>query len=301
MEAGLDEHWVDGDPRWWPRSQTPGGGRRADTEVEPPESWVAWRRQRLQPPLPRFIHAPAWSVLLLVCSLFPLAFPGRTPDDQTVALVLFLGSFFILLIQPMLIANQQPDGSMIRWKLWLLFGDKAGLAVLAVTAGGGLLAFVAHIVVDVRLGWASYALFVLLWLHFLYRSANSLAPPSARWLAPIEVASQDLSECPEGWQRRSPFWKRGPIFVRKLGDGRQLELYGVSRAGADFFAFHLRHPSGLLHDPFANAEAVVTLRAGPLGVCGPRVAGLESELTAPPISVPEIDWPAVLVPPLEEE
>jgi hypothetical protein len=301
MEAELDSNWVEGDPLWWPRSKIPGGERKAVTEVDPPEAWAVWRRQRLKPPLPRFVLAPAWSLLFFVCSIIPLVFPGRTPDDQTVALVLFAGAFFLLLIQPMRIANQQPDGSMFRWKAWLMFGDRAGLGVLAVTAGGGLLTFAAHIVVDVRWGWASYALFFLLWLHILYRSANSLSPPSARWLARVEVASQDLSECPDGWQRKSHFWKRGPIFERKLAGGRRLELYGVSRAGADFIAFHLRHSSGLLHDPFANPEAVVTFHSGPLGACGPRLSGLQAELAAPPLEIPEMEWPESLIPPSEEE
>jgi hypothetical protein len=301
MEAKVDYHWVEGNPGWWPRSKIAGGERKGETEVEPPESWAVWRRQRLQPPLPRFVYAPAWSLFLLVASIIPLVFPGRTPDDQTVALVLFAGSFFLLLIQPMRIADQQPDGSMFRWMIWLLFGDRAGLGVFALTAGGGLVTFAAHIVVDVRWGWASYALFFLLWFHFLYRSANSLSPPVARWLARVEVASQDLSECPEGWQRKSQFWKRGPMFERRLPDGRRLELHGVSRAGADFIAFHLRHSSGLLHDPFANPEAVVSFRAGPLGVCGPRLSGLESELVAPPLEIAAMEWPASLIPPAEEE
>ena len=93
MEAALDEYWLSGDPAWRPLSKGESPSEWVDSEIDPNEEWSSWQRQRLQPMAARFVFGPAWSIGLLIASTFPLIFPGNTPDDQTVASLLFFSAF----------------------------------------------------------------------------------------------------------------------------------------------------------------------------------------------------------------
>ena len=290
MEASLDRYWLSGDPAWRPLSESKSPLDWVDAEIDPPKGWSSWRRQRLQPMASRFLFGPAWSIGLLIASTFPLIFPGNNFDDQTVASLLFFSSFLLLLISATRIASSMPDGDGVQLLKWLWFGG--GTANLTRTVGipilGGL-AFVAHIVIDARIGWISYTLFLALWYHITFRVANTLMPPSGRWIIPLEGDFDD-SGIDDSWQLVARGFRGGCLAVKQLSGGRKLELHGVNRGDEKFLALHFRHPSSLLFDPFVDAGKIGMIQNFSLGMCGPRLDGVLEELTKPPIDLVAGSW-----------
>jgi hypothetical protein len=249
----------------------------------------------------RFVLGPAWSLAFLVASTFPLLFPDNTPDDQTIASILFFMAFISLLLPAVRISSAMPDGDGMLMLKWIWFGDgsknltkSVGLSVL------GVVAFISHIVVDVRIGWISYALFLTLWFHLTWRIGTALIPASGRWLLPLGE-SYDGSKIPDTWVIESKKFRGGRLAFKDLSGGRKLELYGVNRSGDKFVAFHLRHPSSILFDPFVMVNEISSMSRGGLGYCGPRVEGLDSDLQQPPITIAASDWSARFFRPTEEE
>lgn len=299
MEAGLDHYWLSGEPGWWARSAEGISHAQFDNEVEPSKTWSGWRRQRMQPMGARFVLAPAWSLALLIVTAFPLLFPGNTPDDQSVASLFFLSSFALLLIQPVRIASATPDGDGMKMVTWLLFSGKGGLftVILAVI---GTITFVGHIVIDVRIGWISYALFLTLWYHLTARAGTALIPQSGRWLVPLS-GKWDGSAVREDWVVESTRFRNGVLATRKLSEGRRLEVSGVSRGGIRFIAFQLRHASSLLYDPFVDSSNVSKMGVGRLGLCSARLEGIEVHLDRPPVAVEAAEWDERFAAPAEEE
>jgi len=301
MEASKDEYWLSGDPSWRPMSEGKSPTDWVDSEIEPNEQWSSWQRQRLKPMASRFIYGPSWSIGLLVASTFPLIFPENTPDDQTVASVLFFSAFFVLLISATRIASMMPDGDGIQLLNWLWFGN--GYSNITKTVGipilGGL-TFVAHIVIDARIGWISYGLFLALWYHLTFRVANSLMPSSGRWLIPLNTVFDD-SKIDDSWQVVANGFRGGCLASKQLSEGRKLELHGVERGGEKFLALHFRHPSTLLFDPFVDASKIGKIENFGLGECGPLLEGISEELVKPPIALVGVSWPTRFNYPEEEE
>ena len=302
MEAALDEYWLSGDPAWRPLSKGESPSEWVDSEIDPNEEWSSWQRQRLQPMAARFVFGPAWSIGLLIASTFPLIFPGNTAvDDQTVASLLFFSAFILLLISATRIASSMPDGDGIQLLKWLWFGN--GSANLIKTVGipilGGL-AFVAHIMIDVRIGWISYGLFLALWYHITFRVANTLIPPSGRWLVPLNTEFDD-SRIDDSWQVVARGFRGGRLAFKQLSDGRKLELHGVNRGGEKFLALHFRHPSSILFDPFVDESKMGKIQNFGLGSCGPRLEGIQGELAKPPIDLVAGSWSSRFNYPEEEE
>ena len=309
MEASADRHWLRGDPAWWPLSRDADDAdalapRERSHEQPAPDEWVAqgWMRQRLRPGLPRLVFPASWSIGLLAMSTLPLVFPDNTPDDQMVSLALFLLGWLLLWSTPVKVANSQPDGRPGRVLLWLLFGG--GRSTLVRTwslALAGSALFVLHIIVDVRLGWLAYALFLLLWLDQLQRIAGLLAHPQNLWVLPVVAGELVTDSFGPGWVAEHPRFRRGPLAVRRLADGRRLELRGLTRSRSDFVAMQLRHSSGLLIDPFVDSDSVPRFDWLGLGGVDMRAEGLQSELRSPPPGLPATVWPARFLSPAEEE
>ena len=302
MEADLDQYWLSGEPRWWQRAEGQPESEWVSKEIEPNGTWNGWRRQRLQPMATRFLFAPAWSLAMLIASSFPLIFPDNTPDDQMVASILFFGSFILLMIQPFRIASVMPDGDGVAMLRWLWFGD--GFSNIAKTIGftilGGL-AFVGHIVIDARIGWIAYILFLMLWLHFTFRAGTAFMPPSGRWLIPLGDIQYNGSRVSDEWVLDRKRFFPGRLAFNHLSGGRRAELHGVKRGGEKFIAFHLRHPSSILYDPFIDAEKIGEIQCCGLGYCGPRLEEVRDVLAQPPITLPLRGWPEKFLMQDEEE
>ena len=303
----MDRHWLRGDPAWWPLSRDADDADGLAPEERPhetaaPSAWIGWKRLRLRPGLPRLVFPASWSIGLLALSTLPLVFPDNTPDDQTVSLALFLLGWLLLWMTPVKVANSQPDGRPGRVLLWLLFGG--GSSTLARTwalALAGLISFVLHILVDVRIGWLAYALFLLLWLDQLQRIAGLLAHPQNLWVLPVVAGELVTDSFGPEWVAEHPRFRRGPLAVRRLADGRRLELRGLTRSRCDFVAMQLRHPSGLLLDLFVDSDSVPGFNWLGLGGVDMRAEGLQAELLSPPPGLPATVWPARFVSPAEEE
>ena len=63
----LNQQWLEGDPSWWPKSK---GSLiiEHDHEIQPPDSWTSWRRQRLRPPGPSMLIPVAWTAFFLLAA-----------------------------------------------------------------------------------------------------------------------------------------------------------------------------------------------------------------------------------------
>ena len=307
MEASADRHWLRGDPAWWPLSRD---SDDADAlapvdrphETDAPSTWTSWKRLRLRPGLPRLVFPASWSIGLLALSTLPLIFPDNTPDDQMVALSLFLLGWLLLWMTPVRVANSQPDGRPGSVLPWLLFGGgNSTLTRTWMLALAGMVSFVLHIIVDVRLGWLAYALFLLLWLDQLQRIAGLLAHPQNLWVLPVAADELVTDSFGPGWVDVYPRFRRGPVAIHRLADGRRLELRGLTRSGADFVALQLRHPSGLLLDPFVDSDSVPEFNWLGLGGIDERAEGLDEELRSAPHGLSATSWPARFLSSAEEE
>ncbi len=302
MEASLDSNWLSGESEWWQHAEGQPESEWVSVEIEPDDDWNGWKRQRLKPMATRFVFAPSWSFALLIASTFPLIFPGKTPDDQMVASILFFSSFIVLMIQPIRIASAMPDGDGLTMLRWLWFGD--GFSNSSRTIGFsilGALSFLGHILIDVRIGWLAYFLFLMLWFHLTFRTATALMPPSGRWIIPLGDLKFDGSRVSKDWEldRKRFFLNRLASF--NLNDGRKVELHGVKRGDEKFIALHLRHPSSILYDPFVDVEKIGSISYCGLGYCGARLEGVIGVLEKPPISFSAGSWAEKYLSQNEEE
>ena len=246
MEASLDRYWLLGEPGWWnlgkemPPDFRPG-------ELAPPETWVSstprignlgWIRQRLRPLAWPLLRPMAWAPTFLVATAIPLAFSGRTPNDQAIALALFALTW-VLIVMPLILArNVQPTSS----------GTTLSLPVDWMSLGLGAALFPLHLLVDPRLGWASYAMFWIAYIRTVFMVQETMKTPPARFLLPIDT--EDWSgEMSESWEVLSEIWARREIARAPCGNGN-LVVSGVSRGEDDFLALTLVHKSGFVLDPF---------------------------------------------------
>ena len=283
MEATEDRFWLVGNPAWWKmgEGETPPALRGGETLL--PEAWANsgsgmanWSRQRLRPLAWGLLKPSAWAPFFLVSSSFPLAFPGKTPDDQAVASILFLVSWTLLIIPQMLERNSQPSsgGSLlslpIDWKLLL----------------AGIVIFPLHIEVDPRIGWISYSLFIASMVRSIRLMSESIAIPPARIVAPVNAKALDGFVIDGQWTVLSDRWRRGPIATLGTEKGSLL-ISGNSRSGFDFISLAYRHQTGFVQDCFFEGH--------------PESEALSEILSSPPILFEGAEWPSIFIPPVVEE
>ena len=282
MEATLDRHWLLGEPRWWNLSdEDPPDFRRG--ELAPPEDWLSttprignfgWCRQRLRPLAWALLRPMAWAPFFLAISAIPLAFPGRSPDDQALSLSFFLISWSLVILPILLARNSQPmsDNSLFSLPL-----DWASLSL-------AIIIFPFHSVYDSRIGWASYLLFWIAYIRTVQMVQKSMRVPPARFLIPI-LPEDWKGELPNHWQVLSPNWSRSEIAHAIFENGR-FSISGTSRNGQDFLSLAFIHNSGFVQDPFHESL-----------LCDPGL----SDFIQSPIPVLGKQWPSNLLPLGEEE
>ena len=246
MEARLDSDWLLGESRWWNLDgQDPPDFRKG--ELAPPAPWVSttprvgnfgWCRQRYRPLAWSILRPFAWAPLFLALSAIPIAFPGRTPDDQLVSLGFFSLCWSLVVIPLLMARNAQPMSGTGILSLPL---DWPSLA-LAITI------FPIHIFYDSRVGWASYVLFWFAYIRTVQLVQNSMRVTPARFLLPVNPEDWG-GGLPPPWEEHSANWARKAIASVKLDTGT-LVIAGASRSGQDFLALAFVHDSGFIQDPF---------------------------------------------------
>jgi hypothetical protein len=251
MQAAGDSDLLMGSPNWFPNSEK--APLHITGEVNPGENWDTisksssrrgWARQRLQPVGQKVLYPTAWAPFFLIASAVPLAFPGRTPDDQTVATILFLASW--LLLTPII---NQKDGLPNRFPSFPSKFHPFDITFIVL----GVLVFPLHIFIDSRIGWFSFLFFCIAHYKTIQNIVSAANRNSARWLLPIEVEDYSEDILSKGWRSISKRHKNGPLAIWE-GDlpNYTADIVGVTRGEVSFVAFNLKHKSGILHDPFSN-------------------------------------------------
>ena len=276
MKGTRDSEWMRGQALWYPASEsTP---EHLVGEENPGENWDiasssevgrGWMRQRLQPLGPRILYTTAWAPFFLIASAIPLAFPGRTPDDQLVAISLFSASWFLLLLGFRKLQDVLPNTVEGLLKKFYPFD-----IVLMLPAA---IVFLLHILIDSRLGWLSFLLFAFAQYRTIQNLISVAGENSARWLLPIN--SEDYSEAVlnDGWMGVSTNFRNGTL-ARWEGALPEYtaNLIGVTRGDSSFVAFTLMHRVGTIHDAFSDTF-----------VSDPRFASL---LYSPPLLIAGEAW-----------
>lgn len=276
MKGTRDSEWMRGQALWYPASEsTP---EHLVGEENPGENWDiasssevgrGWMRQRLQPLGPRILYTTAWAPFFLIASAIPLAFPGRTPDDQLVAISLFSASWFLLLLGFRKLQDVLPNTVEGLLKKFYPFD-----IVLMLPAA---IVFLLHILIDSRLGWLSFLLFAFAQYRTIQNLISVAGENSARWLLPIN--SEDYSEAVlnDGWMGVSNNFRNGTL-ARWEGALPEYtaNLIGVTRGDSSFVAFTLMHRVGTIHDAFSDTF-----------VSDPRFASL---LSSPPLLIAGEAW-----------
>ena len=268
MEASLDRNWLLGDPGWWNLQGEPAPDFMPG-ELAPPLEWVSttprvgnfgWCRQRLRPLAWPLLRPLAWAPFFLLLAIVPLAFPGRTPDDQVLSAIFFSVAWGLVFLPILFSRNSQPmsDNSLLSLPL-----DWNSLAVASIL-------FSLHILVDVRFGWLSYGIFWLAYIRTIQLVQAAMMTPPARFLLPVEP--EDWEGSLEGpWVVSSAKWSRNLIASADFSNGK-LTLTGSSRSGQDFLALAFIHKSGFVHDPFhersSDEPGLSELLSAPMPVIG---------------------------------
>ncbi|MDP6870617.1 MAG: hypothetical protein QGI73_00070 [Candidatus Thalassarchaeaceae archaeon] len=278
-----ERFWLLGNPSWWgiEGGALPPSLRKGELPL--PSEWGdaestrgRWQRQRLRPIAWGLLKPFAWAPFFLIACSFPLAFPGKTPDDQTVALTLFLISWSLLVIPLLMERNSQPSSGgtilslPIDWKL----------------LAAGTVVFPLHVELDPRLGWISYSFFVISMIRSFSMMSESFAIPPARFVAPVNRGELGGMEIDSQWTILSERWIRGPMAILATDNG-SLMISGGSRAGHDFVCLAYRHHTGFVQDCFFEGH--------------PESEALADALAKPPIQLNNVEWPSVFTLPCEEE
>ena len=94
--AAPSAHFLLGEANWVGNGRLPA---RLPHEIDAPEPWSQWRRQRLQPHLVNFLFPAAWSIFLLAAGGIPLllnAIGHGIGMELRLGLSLWIGAFFLL-------------------------------------------------------------------------------------------------------------------------------------------------------------------------------------------------------------
>ena len=279
MQATRDSDWLRGESSWYPASEStpahltgeesPGGNWELASTSEVGRGWM---RQRLKPLGPRILFTTAWAPFFLVAAAAPLAFPGRTSDDQMVAISLFLLSWLLLFISVMNLRDGLPnrvEGIMIKF-----YPFDIGLILIA------SLIFPLHVMLDSRIGWLSFILFAIAQYRTIQNIISAVGQNSARWLLPINPEDYSKEVLSEDWIGVSNNFRNGPL-AEWSGPlpNYAADLVGVTRGESCFVAFTLKHQhrGGALHDAFSDTF-----------VADSRFASL---LASPPLVIAGEAWP----------
>jgi len=277
VKGTRDSEWMRGQALWYPASEsTP---EHLVGEENPGENWDiasssevgrGWMRQRLQPLGPRILYTTAWAPFFLIASAIPLAFPGRTPDDQLVAISLFSASWFLLLLGFRKLQDVLPNTVEGLLKKFYPFD-----IVLMLPAA---IVFLLHILIDSRLGWLSFLLFAFAQYRTIQNLISVAGENSARWLLPINPEDYSEAVLNDGWMGVSTNFRNGTL-ARWEGALPEYtaNLIGVTRGDSSFVAFTLMHPVGTIHDAFSDTF-----------VSDHRFATL---LSSPPLLIAGEAWP----------
>ena len=266
-----------GQSLWYPASEsTP---EHLIGEENPSENWDlastsevgrGWMRQRLQPLGPRILYTTAWAPFFFIASAIPLAFPGRTPDDQLVAISLFSASWFLLLLG----FRKLQDGLPIPVEGLLKKFYPFDILLMLPAA----IFFLLHILIDSRLGWLSFLLFAIAQYRTIQNLISVAGENSARWLLPINPEDYSEAVLNDGWMGVSTNFRNGTL-ARWEGALPEYtaNLIGVTRGDSSFVAFTLMHRVGTIHDAFSDTF-----------VSDLRFASL---LSSPPLLIAGEAWP----------
>ncbi|MEC9120479.1 MAG: hypothetical protein VYC33_04050 [Candidatus Thermoplasmatota archaeon] len=276
MKGTRDSEWMRGQALWYPASEsTP---EHLVGEENPGENWDiasssevgrGWMRQRLQPLGPRILYTTAWAPFFFIASAIPLAFPGRTPDDQLVAISLFSASWFLLLLG----FRKLQDGLPIPVEGLLKKFYPFDIVLMLPAA----IFFLLHILIDSRFGWLSFLLFAFAQYRTIQNLISVAGENSARWLLPIIPEDYSEAVLNDGWMGVSTNFRNGTL-ARWEGALPEYtaNLIGVTRGDSRFVAFTLMHRVGTIHDAFSDTF-----------VSDPRFASL---LSSPPLLIAGEAW-----------
>ena len=300
--ARPQNHFLLGEAKWFGSDEIPA---RLPHEVDSPETWSEWKRQRLQPGLAQFLFPAAWSVFLLAAGFIPLclhALGHGVGMDIRLGLGLLVGSFLLLWFGSTLFSLKQIEGSPTKMLMWNLLRIESVLLCVLV-----------WVIDNEPVGYLSILALVIsipLWFSHLVRNATLLAWPMGRWLLPIAHVDVGLSTIDSDWVSESKRWARRPLARRNISSGvmgetrMELILFGVRHDNQDFLAIHLIHPSGVIIDPFVAptiGQSTVFSRLGPIFSDVPNVASIRDQMSSPPVSPVVAEWPSHLIQEWEEE
>ncbi len=300
--ARADKSFLLGEAGWFGSERLP---NRLPHEVEAPDGWDGWRRQRLKPELVRFLFPAAWSVFLLSAGLIPIylhAIGHGIGMDLQLSLGLFFGSFLLLWLGAFRISLNQTEGSPGKMLMWNLI--RIETVLLCVLIWVVYNQPVGHLPIMAML------ISIPLWLSYVVRIATLLAWPPGRWLIPIAHVDVGLSTIDSGWVSESKRWARRPLARRHIPSGDvgetsfELVLFGVREGNQDFIAIHFVHPSGSILDPFVGPSIghnMLFSRLGRTFADVPSVGSIRQQIGDPPVSPVVAEWPPNLVPISEEE
>ncbi len=268
MPEVADADWVHGRSEWWGSTAGRGPmkshgvfGKELDEgvektpvpekfhwEINPPPTWkladkrkggTGWMRQRFKPPARSILLPCSWSLFFLIATTIPLALPGRTPNDQATALILFFCTWGLIFIPAWMAQNEMPRGGG-----WLIGKNTLGYLCI-----GGII-FPLHIIINVKLGWVSFAFFCIAWYTQIRRFQEGFKAASNRWLLPFNPLEWEEDIINENWEIISIKWRNGPIAKHSIFPG--LELHGTHRGKDRFIALHYHGLEGWLNDPFTT-------------------------------------------------
>lgn len=300
--AGADKSFLLGEAGWFGSERLP---YRLPHEVEAPDAWDGWRRQRLKPELVRFLFPAAWSVFLLSAGVIPIflhAIGHGIGMDLQLSLGLFFGAFVLLWLGASRISLNQTEGSPIKMLMWNIIRIETVLL--------GVLIWVVYNQPLGHLPILAVLISIPLWLSQVVRIATLLAWPPGRWLLPVAHVDVGLSNIDSRWISESKRWARRPLARRQIPAGEvgetrlELVLFGVREANQDFIAIHLVHPSGSILDPFVGpsiGHSMLFARIGRTFADIPSIVSIREQVGDPPVSPVIAEWPSNLIPISDQE
>ena len=300
--ATSKSHFLLGSGGWFGSDGIPD---RLPHEVDAPDGWNGWKRQRLKPSLVSFLFPAAWSVFFFAAGLIPLlldALGHGIGMDTRLGIGLLVGGFVLLWIAASMISLNQTEGSPLKMLMWNVVRIESVLLCV--------LGWIVNNQPTGHLAILALLISVPLWLSHLVRIATLLAWPAGRWLLPIAHVDIGLSSIDAEWESESKRWARRPLARRKITSGEvgmtrfEMVLFGVREDNQDFIAIHFVHPSGTILDPFVAptiGRHSPFSRLGPIFGDVPTVALIRDRIGNPPVSPVVAEWPAHLISSEEEE